>query len=120
MFAYEMQRRIEKAGYQTIATAAHPGVSITNLVQHIPLWAKIIFTPFVPFVTHSPANGAKPTLYAALGEDTKGGDYFGPTGFNEMKGKAGKVDSTPLSHDKETANRLWEVSEELTRTKFLS
>ena len=27
----------------------------------------------------------------ALDEDAKGGDYYGPTGFNEMKGKPGKV-----------------------------
>jgi len=120
IFAYEMQRRLEKAGYQAISTAAHPGVSVTNLVQHIPLWLKILFSPLVPFMTHSTANGAKPTIYAALGEDAKGGDYFGPTGFNEMKGKAGKVDSTPLSKDKEIAKRLWEVSEELTKTNYLS
>ena len=120
MFAYEMQRRLERAGYQTISTASHPGVSITNLVQHVPMWAKIVFSPFIPFVTHSPENGAKPTLYAALSKDVKGGDYFGPTGFNEMKGKAGKVDSKPHSHDEVAARKLWEVSEELTNTKFLS
>ena len=120
MFAYEMQRRLEKAGYQTISTAAHPGVSITNLVQHVPLWMKIVFTPFIPFVTHSPENGAKPTLYAALGDDVKGGDYFGPTGFNEMKGKAGKVEAKLHAHDEHVAKRLWEVSEELTKTSFLN
>jgi hypothetical protein len=114
-----MQRKFEKEGYQTISTVAHPGVSVTNLVQHIPFWVKIVFSPLIPFVTHSPENGAKPTLYAALGNDAKGGDYFGPTGFNQMKGKAGKVDSTPLSHDKEISKRLWEVSEELTQTKYL-
>ena len=120
MFAYEMQRRLEKANYQTISTAAHPGASITNLVKHVPLWMKIVFTPFIPFMTHSPENGAKPTLYAALGSDVKGSDYFGPTGFNEMKGKAGKVESKPHAHDEEVAKKLWEVSEELTRTKYLS
>ena len=120
MFAYELQRRLENAGYQTISTAAHPGVSVTNLVQHIPFWVKILFSPLIPFLTHSPEAGAKPTLYAALGQDAKGGEYFGPTGFNEMKGKAGKVDSTPLSKDKEIAKQLWEVSEELTKTKYLN
>ena len=86
MYAYEMQRRLKKSNFQTISTAAHPGVSITNLVQHVPFWMKVVFSPFIPFMTHSPENGAKPTLYAALGTDVNGGDYFGPTGFNEMKG----------------------------------
>ncbi len=120
MYAYEMQRRLKRANYQTISTAAHPGVSMTNLVQHVPLWMKIVFAPFIPFVTHSPAEGAKPTLYAALGNDVNGGDYFGPTGFNEMKGKAGKILSKPHSHDEDVAKKLWEVSEDLTRTKYLS
>ena len=120
MFAYEMQRRLEKAGYQTMSTAAHPGVSVTNLGQYLPLWAKIIFAPLAPFITHSPENGAKPSLYAALGSDVNGGDYFGPTGFDQMKGKAGKVESRPHAQDKEVAKRLWEVSEELTKTSFLS
>ena len=120
MFAYEMQRRLEKSGFQTISTAAHPGVSVTNLVQYIPFWVKILFSPLIPFVTHSPENGAKPTLFAALGNDVNGGEYFGPTGFNEMKGKAGKVTSMPHSHDKSVAKQLWEVSEELTKIKFLS
>ena len=68
---------------------------------------------------HAPDKAALPSLYAALGEDIKGGDYTGPTGFNEMKGKPGKVPSTPLSHDEEIAKKLWEVSEELTHINYL-
>jgi len=120
MFAYEMQRRLENAGHQTMSTAAHPGVSITNLVQHTPMWMKIVFAPFIPFITHSPENGAKPTLYAAHGSDVNGGEYFGPTGFDQMKGKAGKVDAKPHAHDENVAKKLWEVSEELTKTSYLS
>jgi len=80
----------------------------------------VVFSPLIPFVTHSPEDGAKPTLFAALGQDAKGGDYFGPTGFKEMKGKAGKVSSMPHSHDEDVAKQLWEVSEELTKTSYLN
>ncbi len=70
------------------------------------------------FATNSVESGAEPTLYAAVGEGVKGGDYFGPTGFMEMKGKAGKVVSTEASHDEEVAKRLWEVSEEATGISY--
>jgi NAD(P)-dependent dehydrogenase (short-subunit alcohol dehydrogenase family) len=121
MFAFELQRRLEKAGHQnTISVAAHPGVSLTELVRHMP---KLIISFFGAtigrLVTHPPKEGAKPTLLAALGENVQGGDYYGPTGFNEMKGKAGKATFTKLSRNEEIARRLWEVSEELVGYKYL-
>lgn len=114
MYGYELQRRLEAAGQtSTISTIAHPGASNTNLAQHLPKWAIALFGLFAPLFSHSAKAGAQPSLWAAVGP-AEGGDYFGPTGFKEMKGTAGKVDSTPLSKDKEIAKKLWEVSEKLT------
>ena len=118
MFAYELQRRIEAAGLNMIAVSAHPGVSMTNLGQFIPKVALFLLKPLEPIFTHSAANASLPTLYAALGEDVEGGDYFGPTGYKEMKGKPGKVTSMPQSHDKEVAKKLWDESEKLTGKEF--
>jgi len=118
MFAYELDRRIETSGSSVTAVSAHPGVSNTNLGQYVPRWLYTIFLPLEPLFMHSVENAALPSLYAALGTDVNGGDYFGPTGFSEMKGKPGKVTSKPQSHDKVVAGRLWEVSEELTGAKF--
>ncbi|WKV13021.1 oxidoreductase [Marivirga harenae] len=120
MFTFELQRRLEKAGYEnTISTASHPGIATTELARHMP---KIVYSllkyTVAPFLTHAPKEGAKPTLVAAIG-DAEGGDYFGPTGFNEFKGKPGKVSSTDLAKDEDTANRLWEKSEELVGLKYL-
>ena len=110
MFAYELQRRLEKAGYQqTISTAAHPGIATTELARHMP---KLVYTvlkyTLAPFLTHPPDEGAQPTILAAIGQ-AKGGDYFGPTGFQEMKGKAGKASSTDLSKNEAIAQRLWKA-----------
>lgn len=116
MFSYELQRRLTQMGSHTLSVAAHPGISDTNLIKNTPIpdW---IFDLFKPIMTRtflqSAKAGAEPTLYAALGDDVKGGDYFGPDGFYEMRGSAKKVDSTALSKDKEVAKRLWEVSEKL-------
>lgn len=114
MYGYELQRRLGAAGHTTtISTIAHPGASNTNLAQHLPKWAIALFGLLAPLFSHSAKAGAQPTLWAAVGP-AEGGDYFGPTKFREMKGKAGKVDSIPLSKDQTIAKKLWEVSEKLT------
>lgn len=118
MFAYELQRRIEKAGSSVIAVSAHPGVSNTNLFQNFPQFLYQTFLPITSLFTHPPENAALPSLMAAMDENVKGGDYFGPTGFNGMKGEPGKVKSKPHSYDKEVAKKLWEISEVLTKEKF--
>lgn len=120
VFAIELQRRLEKAGHQTIAVAAHPGVSNTNLGQHISRVLYYVLLPLASFMTHSPNAGAMPTLYAALNDDVKGGEYFGPTGKREMKGPAGRAKISSRAKDTEVAKKLWEVSEQLTEIKYLS
>ncbi len=119
MFAFELQRRIEKAGLQTLSVAAHPGVSITELVRYVPRWLLFVGRPVTAIITHSPAKGALPVLLAALGKDVKGGEYFGPQGSHERKGKPGRAESTTLSRDEEIAGKLWKISEELTGIRFL-
>jgi NAD(P)-dependent dehydrogenase (short-subunit alcohol dehydrogenase family) len=118
MFAYELQRRLEKAGKETISVAAHPGVSNTSLIRYLPGILQGLNTLLAPIFTQSAKEGAQPSLYAALGKDMEGGDYCGPDGKKEWKGKATKVKSTRLSHDQEVAKKLWEVSEKLTGEKF--
>jgi len=119
MYAYELQRHLNTMNTNTISVAAHPGVAYTNLMQHFPSWLlKYLVSWALPLITHSPKSGAEPTLYAALGTDVQGGDYFGPNGFREMAGRAAKTTSTKLSHNKEIAKRLWEVSETLTGYKY--
>lgn len=63
--------------------------------------------------------GVLPTLYAAVGPDVNGTNYYGPGGFMEMKGYPKKVESNELSKDERIAEKLWDVSEELTGVRFL-
>jgi NAD(P)-dependent dehydrogenase (short-subunit alcohol dehydrogenase family) len=118
MFAYELQRRFDKAKLKTLSIAAHPGVSITDIARNVPRWMYNIALPFLPLVTHTPDKGAEPIVYAAIGKNTHGGDYFGPKGFLEMFGKTGKADTTPLSLNEEAAKNLWNISEKLTGIKY--
>jgi NAD(P)-dependent dehydrogenase (short-subunit alcohol dehydrogenase family) len=116
MFAYELNRRLQKAGIKTLSVAAHPGVAVTNLAQHFPRF----LTLFFPLVGQSAASGALPTLYAALGADVEGGDYCGPRSMRQMRGAPVKVGSNRASNDQAAAKRLWQISEALTGVSFLS
>ena len=112
-FTYELQKRLDRDGKNPLVIAAHPGWTATELQRHAGL-IRFLNNFFSQDIT----MGALPTLYAALGADVKGSDYYGPSGWREMKGYPKKVKSNELSHNEEIARNLWEVSEELTGIKF--
>lgn len=120
MFAYEMDRRFKKQGINCSSLAAHPGVSDTNLGKYMSSFLRGLSKVLGPFMFNSPADGALPTLRAALDSKAIGGMYFGPDGRNEMKGKPVQVDSSDISKDEEIASKLWTLSEELTGIQYLS
>jgi hypothetical protein len=62
--------------------------------------------------------GALPTLRAATDPAVLGGQYYGPSGFGEVRGFPKLVASSPDSHDYAVQQRLWTVSEELTGVTF--
>jgi NAD(P)-dependent dehydrogenase (short-subunit alcohol dehydrogenase family) len=118
MFAYELQRRLSKAGHSTRSVAAHPGVSATNLFQHMPKIVQVL-SPLTTLMFQSAKGGAQPTLYAALGADIQGGDYCGPGAMGEMRGAPIKVGSNRASRDTAVAAKLWALSQELTGVRYL-
>ncbi|MCM4156839.1 oxidoreductase [Gramella sp. AN32] len=118
MFAYELQRRIEKSNLKIKSLAAHPGISDTELFRYIPGFLTFILKPFTFFISHSAEKGARPEIIAATHPSLKGGEYIGPTGFKGMKGKPGVVGSSPYSYDEKIADELWNLSEKMTQTKF--
>ena len=114
MFAYELHRRLQATQHPMLSVAAHPGVAATNLAHHFPK----ALTVFFPLVGQSAADGALPTLYAALGSDIRGGDYCGPRYLGQMRGPPVKVGSNRVSRDPDLARKLWVLSEKLTKVKF--
>ena len=121
MFAYELDRRVKQKNLLVLSVAAHPGVSNTELSRYLPAFVQKYIAPlFIPIFTHSPEKAARPSIYASMAQEVKSGDYYGPTGFREMKGETGYAEATKPAQNKEQAARLWKVSEELTQTSFLS
>ena len=120
LFAYELHRRLEAADItETLSVACHPGYAATNLQYRGPQQEgstlrlglmKVANT----VVGQSAQKGALPLLYASTAPDVQGGDYYGPGGFMSMRGAPEKQSSSDASYDEQSANRLWNVSEELT------
>jgi NAD(P)-dependent dehydrogenase (short-subunit alcohol dehydrogenase family) len=112
-FAYELQRRLSAAGDDTISVAAHPGIADTELSRYMPGALMLMAPLFMPLFNNA-AQGAWPTLYAATGDDIRGGEYYGPRKRAETSGPAVRVKSTRRSHNKEAAKKLWDLSVDMT------
>ena len=118
MFGDELNRRLHKAGKKIRSLSVHPGGSDSGLFDDMSRVQYYFLKLLSPIITHSNAKAAVPSLYAALSPGIKGGEYFGPTGLNELKGKLGVAERTDYSKRKDIASRLWDVSEELVGAKF--
>ncbi len=112
LFTYELQKRL--AGTDTIATAAHPGSSATELGRNLP---RVVEWGF-GLTVQDAEMGALPTLRAATDPSVRGGQYYGPGGFLQMRGYPKLVSSNKRSHDTAVQQRLWQVSEDLTGVVF--
>src|ERR1700722_6362523 len=112
LFTYELQRRLAPHG-TTIAAAAHPGGSNTELMRNMPRPLVVAADLLAPLFQDA-ALGALPTLRAATDPGVRGAQYFGPDGFGQVRGYPKVVSSSAQSHDVELQRRLWAVSEELT------
>ncbi|CAN7269776.1 SDR family oxidoreductase [Phenylobacterium sp. LjRoot225] len=122
MFAVELQRRSDAAGWGLTSLAAHPGFAGTDLFANGP-GIKSLTTFFsrnvlVPLLGHSAAAGARSLVYAAASPHAVGGALYGPTGLMEMKGEPGPRTLAPTATDAEAAARLWRTSEDLAAATF--
>lgn len=112
IFALEFEKRLRKNGNQIISLAAHPGYSETDLQKYMDK------DMLASLDLMTAKEGAQPTLAACLREDAKGGQYWGPDGYNEQKGipALAKIDAAALD---ETLNaRLWDWTKETTKVNF--
>ncbi len=114
-FAIELDRRLKAGGFSTISLASHPGYSNTELQRYSILWRFLNV-----FFAMSAKKGSEATLFAATNQKATEYIYWGPTGIIEMRGRTGKAKINKKAQNKETAKRLWSISEKMTGVKFLS
>lgn len=109
LFTYELARRL--AGTGVTVNVLNPGLVATNFgLNNFGLndgWLKSLLRRAYALVAISPEQGAQTAIYLATSLEVESvtGKYF-------MKEK--EAQSSPASHDRAAATRLWQVSENLT------
>ncbi len=121
MFGFELQRQSDTHGWGISSCSAHPGFARTELVANGPgeksAMGRIVAV-LKPLLTHSPAAGALPIVFAATARAAIGGGFYGPGGFMEMTGRPSDSKASKTAQNREIAARLWQVSLELTGVRF--
>lgn len=121
MFALELRRRSDAAGWGIESIGAHPGLSRTGLLYNAP--GRPPFTIFVlrrlfRLLFQSAAQGALPTLFAATDPAARDGAYYGPDGLGGARGHPAEEKPPKQALDTAVAARLWKTSLELTGVTF--
>ncbi|MGB0861974.1 MAG: SDR family NAD(P)-dependent oxidoreductase [Saprospiraceae bacterium] len=117
-FTAELNRRIQTKNLNIHALGAHPGVSITG-IQHAGnpnFLQKGVIWMIGKFFAGKPEDAAKPLIMASV--EGQGGEFYGPTGFNEFKGKPGIVQPDEGTKNQKIGATLWEKAEKLSNLTF--
>lgn len=109
MFSYELAKKLEGTG--VTVNALNPGLVKSNLGKDITGFLKFTAVVMMKLLAISPEQGARTSIYAASSPEVAGltGKYF-----FKSKPKA----STEASYKVENWQRLWKISEEMTRTSI--
>ncbi|MEV0732893.1 SDR family oxidoreductase [Polymorphospora sp. NPDC050346] len=129
LFGLELDRRSRAHGWGITSNLSHPGVAPTSLLAARPELGRSQDTPAIRLIRAMSARGilagtvetAKlPALMAAADPGAKPGVLYGPSGPGNLGGPPAEQRMyTPLRSTEE-AQRVWQVSEQLTRTSFVT
>jgi len=105
LFTFELARRL--AGTRVTANCLHPGVVATGFGHNTPGAFNVLLTLIRPFLLDA-ERGAETSIYVAASPEVAGvtGEYFA---------KCRPARTSPVARDEAVAERLWQVSEELTK-----
>jgi len=122
MFTFELQRRLAAAGAAAIAVAAHPGNARTDFGRDLPAVARAVLSPRLRALTfwllQPPEIAALAIARAAADPAVRGGDYYGPGGFQEWTGYPDRAQPSARARDQDVQLQLWQRSEQLTGVSY--
>jgi NAD(P)-dependent dehydrogenase (short-subunit alcohol dehydrogenase family) len=123
LFVAELSRRLEAGGFRTMALAAHPGWTRSNLAGSGAALSKSrvrrrLSRAAGANLGQSAAGGALPVLCAATSSHVHNGQYIGPGGAFGMYGPPRVARPSRWARDPKLAARLWATSEELTGVRY--
>ena len=116
MFAFELQRHSDAAGWGVQSIAAHPGISRTDLLPNgAGTWSfQGMARHALWFLFQPAAQGALPTHYAATSAQAQDGAYYGPNRLGETRGYPAAARVPAQALDTDDSARLWAESARLT------
>lgn len=112
IFALELDKRLKANGYQTISLAAHPGFSKTDLQKNMDK------DMLASLELMTAKDGAQPTIAASLWQEATGGQYWGPDGPNEQKGKPALAKIDAAAQDQTLNAKLWDWAKDELAANF--
>lgn len=121
LWAAELQRRSEAAGWGLTSTLSHPGVAPTNLLAAQPGMGRPEETREVRMIRRlsrigiagTPESAALPAMLAATADDA-GGRLYGPRRPGHLSGPPAEQRLYRPLRDADEAARVWALTEELT------
>jgi NAD(P)-dependent dehydrogenase (short-subunit alcohol dehydrogenase family) len=111
LFTLKLQQYFELKGVSAMAVAAHPGLSASPRQQSIGIGGKLSKWLASPL-----ERGSRPQLLAASAPFVQPLDYYGPK--YGIDGPPKKIKIKHPQYNQEIANKLWQVSESLTRFSY--
>lgn len=115
MFAVELSRRLQaddECKNRVESVLAHPGYSKTNILSKgdNSCIARCFFKTGNAVLAQSAEQGVIPVMHACVGDGVVSGDYFGPDGFQELKGKHAIHAKLPKQVTEHACKKLWEMT----------
>ena len=123
LFSYELSRKLSQAGVSVESIAAHPGFVKSNIMKSNDYTQRsfgfaMMFNVFDVVLGMPPSKGSLGIMRAATDRTLKNGECVGPTIMNGFRGLPKLLASSERSYNEKDANRLWEMSEELTGVEY--
>jgi NAD(P)-dependent dehydrogenase (short-subunit alcohol dehydrogenase family) len=116
LFTNELERRLRETSSTTIALAAHPGTARTELGKTGTSTTNFVMRRLTPVLTRTGVQGCEAQVRAMVDPNATGREYYGPK--YQMFGAPVKVTPSKRARNMNDAQRLWEMSEELTGVKY--
>ena len=129
LFAMALHRRSVEHGWGIESNLCHPGVSPTNLLSAQPQMGRTEDTTNVKMIRALSRRGilfgtaesaALPAIYAATSPDAQSGHFYGPGGFQHLRGAPVEQKLYSRLRSPEDGRRIWELSEQLAGVSVFS
>ena len=124
MLSFELDRRLKAKRSPILSIAAHPESptqtsSTTETLVRLSAQAAALWVSSSTCSSTRRTKARCATIYAAVAPEAQSGGYYGPKGFQEMRGgDVGDAIVAPQAQDKAAAAQLWTACEELTGVRF--